>query len=206
MICDPRCVPSHRRSTLASHLTETIQSACGPSLSLDTNALDEVANAVEFFLGAGKTAFVVDSDHLLLLASRALGSLGHGAQARRLIILGSGLVQPAEWEVSGSQAVWTVDLKRMTVVDGPNLEILFFAGLRLVLESIAEVWDACSGTGVLGLRHVCPAAAALVGSEKKQDVARFTEEIVTTSSSLLDQISRRRAWTDVPRVMNLDVR
>jgi len=164
-----------------------------------------VAHAVEFFLGDGKTAFVVDSDHLLLLASRALGSLGHGQQARRLVLVGSGLVQPAEWEVSGSEAVWTVDLKRITVVDAPNLEIMFFAGLRMVLESMADVWDEPSGSGVLGLRHVCQVATALVGPEKR-DRQRFAEEIVATSSGLLDQIGRRRSWTSVPRVMNLDVR
>jgi hypothetical protein len=179
---------------------------CGDLLSLDDDQATELAEAVAAYMEESNAAGAfVDSGYLVMLASRALSSIGEKKAAHRLLVFGSGLVRPSEWEFSGGEDVWMLDLRQMTVRQSATLEIVFFNSLNLVLGAIADVWEVSDGAGVLGLRHVCDTASHLLGGGSKQRVGALVSEIKQSCRAKLRHICEERGWQYVPSVMNLDI-
>ena len=91
--------------------------------------------------------------------------------------------------------------------------ICHFLGLRprqYVLFHIAHaactVIDLYDGHGVLGLRHVCCAATALLGRPgKSRKVSALARDIQMLCHRKLEQIGDERGWSELPQVMNLDM-
>jgi len=168
---------------------------------------EEIAVAVSAFLAEHElTDSFIDAGYLVMLASRAMSSIGEETSALRLVVFGTGMVRPSEWEVTGGKEVWTVDLKQMTVKESTSLELVVFNSLNIVLDSIADVWDGSRGRGVLGLRHVCTTATALLGvGRATKAVADLSDEIRSLCEAKLEQIRSNRHWDSVPEVMNLDI-
>lgn len=203
MIWNP---PQHgdEQSEIISHITAGISELCGQDIVLDEEDAAELARAVQFFVEQEADAPWVDSNVLLMLASSALSSLGHGLAARRLYLFGTGLVRPARWEATGADTMWVLDLREIMVRDSVPLELMLFGSLCIILEALSEVWDESRGHGVLGLRHVCDAAARLSGSTRPKDVTALAAEIQAVCRDKLAQIGEDRNWTDVPHLVNLD--
>jgi len=195
-----------RDASIVNHIERVIAESCGESLALDDDLASELAQAVaEFMEQHHDSGAYVDSGYLVMLASRALSALGRTQAAHRLLLFGSGLVRPAEWEFVGGCEVWTLDLKQITVKHSAMLEIVFFNGLNIVLSSVSEVWEKSSGCGVLGLRHVCRTATELLGGGSRQGVAALADEIKSRCRDKLAQIGAERNWKSVPEVVNLDL-
>jgi len=192
--------------SVVSHIESVIAENCGDVLALDDGQSSELAKAVASFLEEYQdSGSYVDSGYLVMLASRALTSLGERRAAHRLLVFGSGLVHPSEWEVTGGEEVWTLDLRQITVRNDAALELIFFAGLNIVLAAIADVWDPSDGRGILGLRHVCGTASALLGGGKPGAVSALADEIRIVCEAKLSQVHGERRWRHVPKVMNLDL-
>lgn len=206
MIWDPNTTSEPDDSAIVSYITAGITMVCGENVPVDSCTIKELARAVESFLQQECDCSFADSKYLVMLASHALSSIGERHVARRLLVFGTGLVRPAQWEVTGEEAIWVLDLKQMTVRDDGFLELVFFNSLNIILESIADVWDESSGQGVLGLRHVYSTSLALLGcSRKKREAMALAEEIKTLCSGKLGEIRDERGWKDSPLVMNLDI-
>ncbi len=206
MIWDPDAASDRSDSAIVSHISAEIKAVCGDDLAENQANVKELARAVEVFLEKEHDSPLVDSKYLVMLASRALSSIGEGDVARRLLVFGTGLVRPSVWEVSGGKAMWILDLKQMTVKDDSSLELFFFGCLNIVLDSIADIWDETKGEGTLGLQNVCPAAAGLLGKVgKKKEVWALAGEIRALCSKKLDQIRAARGWQAAPEVINLDI-
>ncbi|MDI6773826.1 MAG: hypothetical protein QME60_00290 [Verrucomicrobiota bacterium] len=196
---------AERCSALVSHLSAAIGSVCGEQVLGNAQNIGELAAAVDDFLRRRPGKFV-EADHLILMASQALAALGEKQAARRLVVLGTGLVRPSEWTVIGEASAWVLDLKRMTVRADAALELVFFAALDMVLECAGELWDGASGRGTLGLRHVCAAARALLGAERQgKNSEALAGEIMAACRDKLARIGAARRWRHVPDVMNLDL-
>ena len=109
-------------------------------------------------------------------------------------------------EVTGEEAIWAIDLKQMTIRDDSLIELVFFSSLNIVIEYMAGVWDETAGRGVLGLRHVCCTAEALLGGARnKPEIEKLAREIRAACVQRLEQLRDARGWKDAPFVMNLDV-
>ncbi len=190
-----------------THLAKTIAGSSLSDFLGDDARAREVATAVAAFLESrGGHEQVVDSGYLVMLASQAMSAVGEVADARRMLVFGSGLVRPSEWEVTGGDEVWTIDLHRITVADGAPLELVFFNALGMVIESIADVWDTTSGRGVLGLRHVCLTALSLLGGKRRKGaVQSLVEEIKGVCGDRLARVRQQRQWASCPVIMNLDI-
>jgi hypothetical protein len=205
MIWDIQGSPEGRCSVLVSYLANEIEGICGKEILLASDQLEEVASAIECFLKE-KGADSPDERYLVVLAARALQSVGEERAARRLFVLGSGLVTPSEWEVTGGNAVWVVDLRQMTVDGQTALEMVFFTSLQIVLDAIAEVWDETDGRGTLGLKHVCQTASGLLGGGgRKGSLNAMAAEIVDMCEHKLERIGEVRGWKESPRILNLDL-
>lgn len=205
MICTPEILAAAKQSAVCSHVVAEIESLCGAELHPDTPDLEELGKAVAHFVQEHVDEAAVDSQYLVLLASQALSSLGRERAARRLYLMGSGMVRVSEWEVTGDRTMWILDLRQLTVRDGASIELIFFNGLRLILEAIADAWDSTRGEGILGLRHVCAAASVMLGSAAgKKEIAVLCEEIRTVCGRKLQQLKAERNWDESPDVMMLD--
>ncbi|MBT3194412.1 MAG: hypothetical protein HN341_17845 [Verrucomicrobia bacterium] len=206
MIWIPNIDEQKRGTSVLSHIEGVIAENCGDVLELDEGQASELASAVAMFLEQYQdSGSYVDSGYLVMLASRALSSLGERKAAHRLLVFGSGLVRPSEWEVTGGADVWTLDLRQMTVRDDAALELVFFSSINIVLAAIADVWDGTEGRGVLGLQHVCATATALLGGGKAGAISALSTEIQKACEAKLAQLYAERGWKHIPAVMNLDL-
>ncbi|MDP6524128.1 MAG: hypothetical protein QGI24_09245 [Kiritimatiellia bacterium] len=207
MICyQNRLSGEQEDSALVSHISEQVAEICGHEHLIQSGNIYDIAHAVASFIDDSDHSHSVDSSYLVMLASQALSSIGEGEAAHRVYLFGTGMVRPAQWEVSGSEAMWVLDLREMTVLADADLEIVFFNSLAMILDSIAAVWDETGGNGVLGLRHVSSAVAALLGGfESKNQMQDLTSEIKDMCTCKLESVSQDRNWESVPLVMDLDV-
>ena len=169
--------------------------------------MEELARAVDYFIKTDCPSQTVEDAALHGLVARALSSLGQGAAGRRLYLVGTGLVQCAEWDVLGGRMLWALDLRRVTLQDGALLEMMLFRTLAVVLDSISDVWDQSEGAGVLGLRNVASVVAEVCGEgngSRRKRAATLADEIYTFSEARLARIAEGRAWRETPRVLALD--
>ena len=204
MICNPDLSPERDASVILSHIQAELADVCGSEAGM-TECHGEVARAIQHFLEHEVGTQFVDARTLTLMAAQALKSLGQGGDARRLVLFGSGMVRPSEWLVTGDEAIWVLNLKDIALREDASLELVFFKGVQIVLESIADVWDSSGGDGILGLKHVCVAASSLLGAPRNSKaVARLCDEIRGICAGKLQQIGRDRGWHSEPFVLNLD--
>jgi hypothetical protein len=140
-----------------------------------------------------------------MLSSRALTSIGEHRAAQRVLVHGTGLVRPAQWEVTGGDAMWVLDLKQITVLSDTCLELVLFQSLNLIVETLADVWNETAGRGVLGLRHVSSAASRLLGREDGKQLEEMAREIRGVCEDKLAKIAGERGWDDTPSIMDLDL-
>ncbi len=205
MIWNPCDQNASSCSPIVSHIAGEVDALCKKEFCADFENVEEVAKAIECFLKENRETLFVDSKYLMLLASQAMSSLGQGMSARRLLIFGSGLVAPAEWQVTGGNAMWVLDLKRMIVGRDVSLELLLFNSLNVILDAISDVWDETKGRGSLGLKHVCCVASALLAKpEDNKDSRMLAAEINARCKNKLKQIAMERNWADFPSIINLD--
>ena len=206
MIWDAQSGRDGDESALASYLKAEIGATCGDGQLADSVLVDEMAKAVEHFLLHEKHDACVEPAALVVMASQALAGLGQQGAARRLLLFGTGLVRVSEWEVTGGQSIWVLDLRRMVARCEPTLEIAFFNALNIVLDAVAEFWDESGGVGLLGLRNVSATAARLLeGRRGDVRVAALAAEILARCRRKLELLGTEREWRETPRVLELDL-
>jgi hypothetical protein len=189
------------------HVEHELVRTCGERLNLDPAALRELASSVVSVVGSDGASLSADSGALVVLASKALHSIGERDAARRLVVLGGGLVSPSVWEVTGQDTVWVLDLEKMSLQEGASLELVLFGILQAVIQAVADVWDESGGEGTLGLRNVNGTARVILGRRRgnKQALRRMAEEISGWCEARLERVAHDRGWQTVPRVMDMDL-
>lgn len=193
-------------SRIVAHIKGEFVDVCDDDgMCVDVDNIEEVARAVDLFIRQEMHCSCVSSEQLIMLASRAMASLGSGNAARRFLLFGAGMIRPSEWEIVADDCIWILDLKQMALRDDAALELVFFSALDLLLESIADIWDESAGKGTLALRHVCSVAASLLGCDDAPKKKKLVNEIQDSCKAKLRQIGEERRWAETPRVMNLDI-
>lgn len=204
MIWDPAHSQEKRAARAVMDAAYAAGGASGDGILLDGARMSELAEAVQCFLETDGSGETMDAEHAVLLAAHALATTGEAHAGRKLLVLGSGLVEPSEWDVTGGEAVWAVDLQRMTMRSDAVLELVFYGALRLVVEAMADLWDATAGRGVLGLRNVCRTACGMLqGGRSPADLNAVTGEIKALCQDVLRRQAGQRGWDNVPRVLAL---
>ncbi|MBL7115822.1 MAG: hypothetical protein ISS35_08650 [Kiritimatiellae bacterium] len=201
MIYDPQKMLDGN-SPLADHIAEQMKAICGDHGVVGEDNLEELANSVASYVNETHGDGAVHAGYLVMLSSQALTAVGEHQAARRMLVVGSGLMRPAKWEVSGEDTMWVLDLREMTVQADCQLEIVFFNCLTAVLDMMGDLWDQVAGRGVLGLRHVSTTAAVLGGGTRGGDISR---EIREMCQDRLQQIAETNGWMQVPQVLDLDL-
>ena len=183
-----------------------IEQATGHSTHLKENDVEALAVAVQRAMEeCGEDTS--NEERVLELSAHTLGVLGDDSAARRLLVFGSGLVKASVWEFTGKDPLWVLDLRKLVLNSGVQIEMAIFKSLSLVLETIADVWDDSSGKGELGLRHVLSTAEQMFGISGKRSKKRnkdFSGEVLGRCRMKLGDIAAMRGWTTVPTVIAVD--
>lgn len=193
-----------KRDDLVSKITGELVNVCGEKFVVKNADIGPLARVIDHYLSSAGIRDVDDNSRLIMMVAKVLGSIGRDGEARKLFILGSGMLKPAEWEISRGESMWILDLKTMTLKVDSSLEILFFCSLNVVMDSIADLWDESCGFGVLGLKNVYSAASAMMGSPSDERTSAFLGEIKGLCDSKFRQFAEERKWQSVPDVLNLD--
>jgi hypothetical protein len=189
--------PTSARETLA----EEIRSLCVSAGILESQELREFSAGVAWH-AADLPARPTAGGDLSRLTARAFGSLGRPDAARRVLVLGSGLVRPADWLAAHPRAVWTLDLERLMSKEGDHLELALFRGLSVILNAMADLWTSTSGSGLLGLRRASPTVRLILGSGASPEaVQSLRREIRGFCSARLASLASERGWDAFPRVL-----
>ena len=187
---------------LTAHIQSVIEENCADLPELDALQVRELAAAVATYASASaESGMYVESGCLVMMASRALSSVGASKAAHRVLVFGTGLVHPSEWTIRGDDSVWTIDLGQMTVRDAASLELAFFNSLNMIIDCVAEVWDSTQGRGTLGLRRLDEAASGILQHTHKRKLAAFADEVCRACRAKLVQTSKKRGWRHSPDLL-----
>ena len=183
-----------------------IEAATGKPTTLKDVDIEALALAVQRAMeDCGED--VRNEGRVVELSSHTLGVLGDAAAAKRLLVFGSGLVKASIWEFSGEAPLWILDLRKLVLNAGVQIEMAIFKSLSAVLDTVPDVWEKTSGRGQLGLRHVSSTAEQLFGEandRRKRRSSAFSQEIMQRCHAKLQDIATLRAWGHCPDVVNLD--
>ena len=196
-------------------------------------AARELSLAVEAFIRDHHRDEPLAAEYLLLLIARALWAVGEETAARRFIeaqgsewrvappfveaalardmsvphwraLLDARAVRSTTTLAQG--AIWIVDLQRLMGSGRGGLELTALRVINAVIDRIAGVWDHSRGKGILGLRHLDTAAAAVLECSRRcRKSSAMALEIRTQCAIRLQAVGQSREWTAVPEVINLDI-
>ena len=191
---------------ILQRILEQIESATGKPTTLKNVDIEALSVAVQRAMSdCGED--IRNEGRVIELSSHTMGVLGDGDAARRLLVFGSGLVRASIWEFSGEDPLWILDLRKLVLNSGVQIEMAIFKSLSAVLDTVTDVWEKTSGRGRLGLRHVSSTAEQLLGEaddKRKKRSRAFSEEILQRCAMKLQDIAALRDWMHRPDVVNLD--
>ncbi len=217
---------------LERSVSSEIAGACAKSgCSIGDEQQAEVARAVA---SLASRQHPVATGYLVLLAARALWSVGAESAARRLVegrrgelnfdpacadaafvpdiplarwwaAVSMRAVRPSKVFDSGSGGTWVLDLSGAVRFGGDGLELAVFRMIGVILDDMAPLWDASRGRGVLGLMNVKSAASSLLKRSRTSRKTRaLSSEIMKNCLAKLEALRDARGWTDHPRVLCMD--
>lgn len=204
MIWAPEQTLEEGTTDVVDGLLDELHTLCGDVLPADGDKLEDIACAIEDAIRDRDGVEALDSDAVLSLAARALSSIGEDDAARRLFLFGSGMVRPSDWNITGDQTLWVLDLALVASRPDPLLELCLFGTLDRILESISDVWDETDGRGVLGLAHMTAALGGRYGLPRAMGSVTVGE-ILAACATKLRGIGREKGWREVPEVLSLDI-
>lgn len=212
-----------QRSIWSAHIAQVLQELKLPATPKSGHLTEAVALYCRHYHPAG-----VHSSDLALLIARCFCSIDERAAAEQVLsrmepharhverwleILSElhtfpellpcfsvGAIRPADWAGAQVDRMWVLDFSRVILTDFEKHEIVLHHSIRALTEAMSAFWDATSGEGVLGLRHLDvlelpPAVRDLKGSESWQD---FIQAVLSLSAT-------ERGWNKVPSMLNLDL-
>jgi hypothetical protein len=190
-------------STLSAYIKDYLLRQGLLSGSVDAHCIDDLSHALSAYLEASsdRAGFFVEDGNLLVLASRALQSVGQGKAATRMLMLGSGFARPVSWLVTEQDAGWTIDVARISEEAAGGLEIVFFRCLNAAIEALAETWHAHGGQVVVVLQGATEAGSVLLGRPAHaRQVQAFVKEVDVACRDKLAQLARQYGWKEPPQL------
>ena len=193
-------------SSLSAYIKDYLVRMGVLSSEIDPHNVDALSEALSVYLetSSDRAGFFVEDGNLLLLASKALQSVGEKKAAHRMLMLGSGFARPVSWLVTEQDTGWTLDVSRITLAESSGLEMVFFRCLHAALEAMAEEWDRFDGDVILVLRGADQAGAALLGrTATSRQVIQFVYEVEDACQAKLSQLGQQYGWSNTPGLLKV---
>lgn len=202
---DETTTPGTARTRIAGQLMSDVPSLCGnPALAAHA-PLAEAAQGVALYLDQIEVIpEELDVRQSRDMLAQALDAAGEAALARRIRLFGNRIIYPATWIACGRETVWVLDTRHLMNPADAGMEMILFERIRIVLATFADVWDASSGQGFLGLKGLETTAAILLGEPASRRATRdLTREIRALCARHLDQFRKQRDWQATPAILTL---
>lgn len=193
------------REKIADRLLTEVPALCGnPDLALHA-PLAEAAHGVALYLDQIEVIpEELDPRQSRELLAHALDAAGEGVLARRIRLFGNRIIYPASWIACGRETVWVLDTRHLITSRDAGMEMILFERIRIVLSTFADVWDASSGQGFLGLKGMEVTAATVLGAPTAgRSLQNLTQEIRALAGRHLELFRTQRGWASVPAILTL---
>lgn len=193
------------RDKIADRLLTEVPALCGnPNLAFHA-PLTEAAQGVALYLDQIEVIpEELDPRQSRELLAHALDAAGEGVLARRIRLFGNRVIYPAAWITCGHETVWVLDTRHLITSRDAGMEMILFERIRIVLSTFADVWDATSGRGFLGLKGMEVAATTLLGTpDPGRSLQKLTMEIRTLAEHHLELFRVQRGWDSAPAILAL---
>lgn len=193
------------RERIADQLMSDVPSLCGNPALAAHRPLAEAAQGVALYLDQIEVIpEELDLNQSREMLAHALETAGEATLARRIRLFGNRIIYPATWIACGRETVWVLDTRQLMSSADAGMEMILFERIRIVLANFADVWDATSGRGFLGLKGVETAVAILLGESATTRSSRaLSREFRTLCARHLDQFRTRRGWQASPAILTL---
>lgn len=203
----PTPLSSRRENALAAHILETVPRACAQGALASQFRVAEAAQGVAAYLAMPENAEVgalPDTARLCELLAAALEASGDRALACRIRAFGSAVVYAGQWHAAPGVTVWVLNVGRLIDPGESGMELLLFERLRQLIDSMADVWDAAAGHGILGLRDLRSAARRLVPPNARASrIETAADTLRGFCGDRLEVLRHQRRWAVAPVVMCL---
>lgn len=193
------------RAKIADRLLTDVPTLCGNPALASHLPLAEAAQGVALYLDQIEVIpEELDPRQSRELLAHALDAAGEGVLARRIRLFGNRVIYPATWIACGRETVWVLDTRQLITSRDAGMEMIFFERIRIVLATFADVWDATSGKGFLGLKGVEVSATIILGAAASpRSVRPLTLEFRSLATRHLDYFRIRRGWDTAPAILTL---
>ncbi len=192
------------REKIADRLLTDVPVLCGNPALASHPTLAEAAQGVALYLDQIEVIpEELDPRQSRELLAHALEAAGEGVLARRIRLFGNRVIYPASWIACGREIVWVLDTRQL-ITTHDAVEMIFFERIRIVLATFADVWDATSGRGFLGLKGMETTAAIILGPTPSPRTLRtLTLELRAFAIRHLEHLRQQRGWARVPAILTL---
>ena len=193
------------REKIADRLLTDVPSLCGNPALASHLPLAEAAQGVALYLDQIEVIpEELDPRQSRELLAHALESAGENVLARRIRLFGNRVIYPASWIACGRETVWVLDTRQLITSRDAGMEMIFFERIRIVLATFADVWDATSGQGFLGLKGMEISAATILGpAPSPRALQALTAEFRALAARHLDHFRTQRGWASAPAILTL---
>jgi hypothetical protein len=193
------------REKIADRLLTDVPTLCGNPALASHPPLAEAAQGVALYLDQIEVIpEELDPRQSRELLAHALDAAGEGALARRIRLFGNRVIYPATWIACGRETVWVLDTRQLMTSRDAGMELIFFDRIRIVLATFADVWDATSGRGFLGLKGMELTASIILGPGTSGRALRaLTLELRSLAARHLEHFRTQRGWDVAPAILTL---
>jgi len=193
------------REKIADRLLTDIPALCGNPALASHPPLAEAAEGVALYLDQIEVIpEELDPRQSRELLAHALDASGEGTLARRIRLFGNRIIYPASWIACGRETVWVLDSRQLITSRDAGMEMIFFERIRIVLATFADIWDATSGRGFLGLKGMEVTAAIILGPTPSGRALRtLTKELRSLTARHLEHLQIQRGWDVAPAILTL---
>lgn len=193
------------RSRIADRLLTDVPALCGNPALASHFPLAEAAQGVALYLDQIEVIpEELDPRQSRELLAHALDAAGEAVLARRIRLFGNRIIYPATWIACGRETVWVLDTRQLITSRDAGMEMIIFERMRIVLATFADVWDATSGRGFLGLKGMDVTAAIILGSASaRRSLRTLALELRSLAAQHLESHSKQRGWNEPPAILTL---
>jgi hypothetical protein len=186
-------------------IAREVSRATGEAAPLKDVEIEAMGEAIRLAL-ARRGETVAARSRVVELSAHLLAETGQEREARRWLVFGGESLRVERWTVAGDLPFWVLDLKRLTLNAGSQIELTLLPKVDAALSELAEVWDAQGGGGHLGLRHLGGVSACMAGDAgaAARRGRAMAARILEHCRDVLARISARRGWSRPPEVIVLE--
>lgn len=203
-----------------AHLAEV---AAESGVSIEDEQADDLLETLAYFCRTQTAGDLFSSDYISLLLARVLYSVGRTDDADSVLnhshlscprawheliesnevvaslwpFVQGRIIWPAKWFSFDDAPAWVLDLRMLAIRESEAHEMIVQRVIRLLLEKMSVLWEACQGRGYLCLSRVRDLPVG--------DAKNFSDDLVKYIRRVLGKVAEQHGWDTVPELKILEL-